>query len=87
MKKLLYIGSSLLIITCLLISIGCASKATTNNAYSSVGAPSAPGASSGRTVAVPTVTMTQVGMPKTINSGGSTTDSSGETNSPDIQNV
>ena len=86
MKKLLYIGSSLLIITCLLISIGCASKATTNNAYSSVITPIAPGASSGRTVAATTVTMTQAA-PTTINSGGSTTDSSGESNSPDIQRM
>ena len=85
MKKLLYVGLSLLIITCLLISIGC-QKTAINSANSGIQAPGVPGASSGRTVAM-TTTMTTMAAPKTINSGGATTDSSGESSSPDIQRM
>ena len=98
MKKLLYIGLSLLIITCLLISIGCASKATTNSANSMAGfqVSNVPGPSSGRTVVGTTFTMTQPApttitmtqsASKTINSGGSTIDLSGQSYSPDIQRM
>jgi len=86
MKKLLYIGSSLLIITCLLISVGCASKATTNNAYSNVITPYAPGASSGRTIAG-TTTVTQPAPKVIINSGGSSIDFGGQSYSQDIQRM
>ena len=85
MKKLLYVGLSLLIITCLLISIGC-QKTAINSANSGIQAPGVPGASSGRTVAM-TTTATTMAAPKTINSGGSTTDLSGQSSSPDIQRM
>jgi len=91
MKKLLYIGLSLLIITCLLISLGCASKATTNNAYSSVVTPIIPGASSGRTF-VPATTITVSSSKGGVNQGGATqsgpaVDLSGQLYSPDIQRM
>ena len=88
MKKLQYIGLSLLIITCLLISAGCAKS--TQSANSLAGGLNAPGASSGRTV-TPMITVTQTSItltqPPKINSGGSTTDLISQSNSPDIQRM
>ena len=99
MKKLQYIGLSLLTITCitcLLIGAGC-SKSATSSANSWAGSQNVPGPSSGRTIAAttftpgapPKVTITQTSISSSgqINSGIPTIDLSGQSYSPDIQRM
>ena len=87
MKKLMYLGITLVIIACLLIGVSCSASKTSVQGNVVWGTNMAPGASgnSDRTI-IPTVAMTTA-PPKAINSGGSTTDLSGQSNSPDIQRM
>lgn len=96
MKKLLYIGLSLLIITCLLISVGCSAKST-QSANSLAGGLNAPGASSSRTIVATTtgikypattiIVPTQPPVFSGENSGISSSTGGVQTNSPDIQRM
>ena len=96
MKKLLYIGLSLLIITCLLIGAGCSAK-TTQSANSWAGSQNVPGPSSGRTIVATTtgikypattiIVPTQPPVFSGENSGISSSTGGVQTNSPDIQRM